>query len=121
MQANIKAILLAVSLIGASATAFANPAINGGDQSVSPDIETYDFSHAGFGEDGAFTHWLSFTVNGPRNLSASISGNASGSNTFSFTGFDLYSAQSNNVADRIVAGDVSNLFGKIAFGGLNAD
>ena len=117
MQANIKAILLAVSLIGASATAFANPVL-GTDQNASPDIETYDFAHLGFSEDGAFTHWLSFDVEGPRNLSAAISGNASGSNTFSFTGFDLYDNQNGNL---IASGDVSGLLGKIAFGGLNAD
>ena len=114
---NLKAVLLAVSLIGVSDSAYANPVL-GPDQSASPNIETYDFAHAGFADDGAFTHWLSFTVDGPRNLSAAISGNASGSNTFSFTGFDLYDAKDGGL---IAAGDVSNLFGKIAFGGLNAD
>ena len=120
---NLKAVLLAVSLIGASASAYANPVL-GPDQSASPNIETYDFAHAGFADDGAFTHWLSFTVDGPRNLSAAISGNASGGNTFFFTGFDLYTAYNDDVLStvgRIAVGDVSNLFGKIAFGGQNAD
>ncbi|WP_334107862.1 FxDxF family PEP-CTERM protein [Methylobacillus sp.] len=123
MQANIKAILLAVSLIGASATAFANPVIQGGDQSPSADIETYHFAHEGFGTDGAFTHWLPFDVEGYRNLSADISGNASGGNTFSLTGFDLFTSRDElgNGVGLITNGEVNGLFGKIAFGGLNAD
>ena len=116
MQANLKAILLAVSLIGASATAFANPVL-GPDQNLSADAETYDFAHEGFANDGAFIHWLSFDVYGPRDLSADVSGNAAGSNTFAFTGFDLYAADQTTL---LTAGDVLSLSAKLSFGGLSA-
>lgn len=115
MKANFKAILLAVSLIGASVTAYANPVL-GLDQNPSADAETYSFAHAGFGTDGTFTHWLSFEVYGPRDLSADVSGNvAGGSNTFAFSGFDLYAADQITL---LTEGEVASINARISFGGL---
>ena len=124
MQAlNLKAILLAVSLIGISASAYANPALNGGDQNPSSAIEVYDYSHKGFTTDGAFDHWLSFTVDGFRSeFSATLSGTISGAKApndyIQFSAFDLYDAFEGT---KIETGTVSNVTAKLAFGGLEAE
>ncbi|MGY1489635.1 FxDxF family PEP-CTERM protein [Methylobacillus pratensis] len=120
---NLKAILLAVSLIGASAGAYANPALVGGDQNSSPDVEVYNFAHTGFIGNGVFSHILDFTVNGDRLLNASITASTP-VGEISFTGFKLFS-----VVDGVVVGpelgyianDITNPLPQFSFGFLTSN
>ena len=118
---NLKAILLAVSLIGASASAYANPQITAeGDTNPSALGETYAYEHIGFiGNNTEFTHWLAFDLESARTeLSATLAGSAvlSG-NSISFASFGLYSAQDDSAL--IQAGSITNLGAKLAFGGID--
>ncbi|MPS48657.1 FxDxF family PEP-CTERM protein [Methylobacillus sp.] len=111
---NFKAILLAVSLIGASAGAYANPVVSG-DLNVSPDAENYTFTHLTLIEGGgSINDWLKFTIDGDRPLfSASLSGTSSGS--ISFTAFNLYDAENGTL---LSTGDVFAPIPQLSFGGL---
>lgn len=121
MKANLKTILLAVSLIGASATAYANPQITAeGDTNPSALGETYAYEHVGFVGNGTeFTHWLAFDLDSARSfLSATLSGSTTSLGTsISFTSFDLYGAQ--NDAGFIKAGDVNSFGATLSFGGID--
>lgn len=110
---NLKAILLAVSLIGAAATAQANPVISG-DTNPAANNENYTFEHQSPAP-GDFSHWISFTIDGYRDLVASIS--ATSTTGISFSAFDLYAADQTTL---VAAGEVNNFLPKLAFGGLTA-
>ncbi|MDR5172774.1 PEP-CTERM sorting domain-containing protein [Methylobacillus flagellatus] len=114
---NFKAILLAVSLIGASAGAYANPVLVGGDQNASPDIEVYNFAHEGFIGDGSFTHWLAFTVDGDRFLNATFSASTP-VGAISFTNFDLYTAIDGTL---LSTGNTSSPLPSLSFGYLTGN
>ena len=118
MKANLKAILLAVSLIGASASAYANPHIVDGDQNASPDIEVYNFAHTGFIANGPFSHILDFTVNGDRLLNASITASTP-VGEISFTGFKLFSVVGSELG--YIANDISNPLPQFSFGFLTSN
>ena len=118
MKANLKAILLAVSLIGVSASAYANPAIVGGDQNASPDVEVYNFAHAGFIGNGNFSHDLNFTVDGDRLLNATISASTP-VGAISFTGFRLFDSANNELG--YIQNSLSNPFPQISFGFLTSN
>ena len=122
MKANLKAILLAVSLIGASASAYANPSIVGGDQNASPDVEVYNFAHTGFIGNGAFSHFLDFTVNGDRLLNASITASTP-VGEISFTGFKLFSVVDGVVGSELgyIANDITNPLPQFSFGFLTSN
>lgn len=121
MKANLKAILLAVSLIGASASAYANPQITAeGDTNPSALGETYAYEHIGFVGDGTeFTHWLAFNLESARSeLSATLAGSAVlAGNSIVFDSFGLYSAQ--DASTLIQAGSVTDFGMKLAFGGID--
>ncbi|WP_334107445.1 FxDxF family PEP-CTERM protein [Methylobacillus sp.] len=118
MQAlNLKAVLLAVSLIGASATAFANPVVSG-DLNVSPDAENYTFTHLTLiAGGGSFNDWVEFTIDGNRDLNASLSGASSGKITF--TAFDLYDVKDLS-ATALAIGDIHAFAPTLSAGGLSA-
>ena len=121
MKANLKAILLAASLIGASASAYANPQITAeGDTNPSALGETYAYEHVGFVGDGAtFTHWLAFNLESARSeLSATLAGSAVlAGNSIAFDSFGLYSAQDDSTL--IQAGSTTDFGMKLAFGGID--
>ena len=121
MKANLKAILLAVSLIGVSASAYANPQITAeGDTNPSSLGETYAYEHVGFVGDGLpFTHWLAFDLESTRSeLTAGLVGSAVvPGNSIVFSYFALYSAM--NDAGFIVAGSVDDFGAKLAYGGID--
>ncbi|MCB5189426.1 FxDxF family PEP-CTERM protein [Methylobacillus arboreus] len=111
---NLKAILLAVSLIGASASAFAHPVVSV-DLNSAADAENYNFEHNTLiNGGGAINDWFSFDVFGNRDLSASLSGTSSGS--IAFTAFNLYDAQGGNL---LSTGDIFALNAKLSFAGLS--
>ncbi|ABE50111.1 FxDxF family PEP-CTERM protein [Methylobacillus flagellatus] len=113
---NLKAILLAVSLIGASAGAYANPVL-GPDQNASPDIEVYNFVHEGFIGAGTFTHWLAFDIEGYRSVNATISASTP-LGTISFEDFDLYTAIDGTLLQE---GDTSTPLPVLSFGYLTGN
>ena len=118
---NLKAILLAVSLIGASASVYANPQITAeGDTNPSSLGESYAFEHVGFVGTGAeFTHWLAFDLESTRNeLTAGLVGSAvAPGNSIVFASFGLYNAM--NDAGFIQAGTVDDFGAKLAYGGID--
>ena len=112
---------LSVSLIGASATAYANPQITAeGDTNPSTLGETYAYEHVGFvGNGTVFTHWLEFDLDSARSfLSATLSGSTTSPGTsISFSVFDLYSTQDDT--GFITAGNVGSFGAKLSFGGID--
>ena len=113
MQANIKAILLAVSLIGASASAYATPVVTLLDST--PDSENYYIVHNNIVSD-PLDYWVSFDVAGPRDITASISGTSTGS--ISFSEFALYANQYDAVA--LGSSSYFDAGAKLSFAGLSA-
>lgn len=114
MTANLKALFLAIALMGAAATTQAGVTLST-DTNPSPDNENYTFENVNIA-DGGFDDWFSFTITGYRNLSAAISG--SSTTGISFSAFDLYAADQTTV---IASGLVTNPFPTLAFAGLYAD
>lgn len=110
---NLKAILLAVSLIGAAATAQAAPTVSG-DTNPAANNENYTFQHLTLAA-GDFDDWISFTIDGYRDLSAAIS--ASSTTGISFSAFNLYAADKTSL---LAEGLVTNPFPTLAFAGLTA-
>lgn len=110
---NLKAILLAVSLIGAAVTAQAAPTVSG-DTNPAANNENYTFEHLTLPA-GAFNDWISFSIDGYRDLSAAIS--ATSTSGISFSAFNLYAADQTTL---LVTGLVGNPFPTLAFGGLTA-
>lgn len=115
---NLKAVLLAVSLIGASAGAYANPALIGGDQNASPDIEVYNFAHTGFIGNGEFSHTLDFLIYGDRLLNASITASAP-IGEITFTSFTLYNSSGIEVG--YIQNTISNPLPQFSFGYLTSN
>ena len=114
---NIKAILLAVSLIGVAASANAADIAAQYDADSSTDLaQVYTFQSTGL-KNGTFNDWISFSVENYGDLSASLSG--AGSKAITFTAFNLYSSKTDSTP--LSVGDLLQYSAKLAYGGIEVD
>ena len=113
---NLKAILLAVSLIGAAASANAAAVITFDADESTASAQVYSFQSTGL-TGGTFNDWISFTVDNYADLSASISG--SGSKNITFTAFNLYANKTD--VDALSIGDLLQYSAKLSYGALEVE
>lgn len=112
---NLKAILLAVSLIGATASAQAAAVVEFDADNSTATEQLYTFQSKNL-TGGSFDDWISFSVDSYAALSAGINGNSTKS--VIFTAFDLYDAQNGT---RLTIGDLLSYSAKLTYGAIEVD